>query len=98
MSDKLTPIPVGTWVNYHGSIGGYHGVYEVTEHHDMDYVKAIRPDIAYRKGDETDAYLAEKYADGVSYDLWPEGVSKKFGNRGQALYGARRESITPTGD
>lgn len=98
MADKLAPIPVGTMVNYHGSISDYHGVYEVTEHHTMTELKTIRPDIVYRKGNEVDSYLAEKFADGVSYDLWPVGVSKKYDNRKYALYGARRESITPTGD
>lgn len=94
MPDKQEPIPVGTIVNYHGSIGSYHGVYEVTEHHTMTELKTIRPDIAYRKGNEVDSYLAEKFTDGVSYDLWPVGVEKKYGNRGQALYGARRGSIS----
>lgn len=90
----MEPIPVGAIVDYHGSIRSYHGRYEVTQHNPMDVVKQLRPDIGYRKGDDTDAFLAESYPDGVSYDLWPVGVPKKFGEREKALYGARRESIT----
>lgn len=90
----MEPVAVGTRVLYHGSNDDMHGVYTVLSSHDMEYVKQIRPDIVSRKGDETDAYLAEKYPDGVSYDLWPEGIPFKFGLRYMALYGARRTSFT----
>lgn len=74
------PVPLGTEVEYFGSQA--HGRYTVEQwlnpSNHPDYLKP---------GFDAD----EAYPDGVAYCLWPVGVPRKFGNRGQSgLYVKRR--------
>lgn len=38
--------------------------------------------------------IAREYPDGTGYELWPEEVPFKFGNRDLATYYVRRKSFT----
>ena len=42
--------------------------------------------------------VTEGYPDGTAYELWPEDVPFKFGNREQATYFVRRTSFEPVED
>ena len=79
--DKL---PIGTIVDYHGSLTYMHGQYEVDGYSDLSSKRS-------RYGD---GLVDEHYSHGFAYNLWPRGVPKKFGNRDQAIYFARPESVT----
>lgn len=78
--DKL---PIGTLVDYHGSVTYMHGQYEVEDYSDMEFQRA-------QLGDKFKQY----YPDGFAYHLWPVGVPKQFRNRYCALYFVRPESVT----
>lgn len=78
----MEPYPVGTVVEYHGSVEYKHGRYKI-----MDY-----------GFDRLGVPISEypEYTDGVCYHLWAEDVPVKFGNRDLAdLHFVRRDSITP---
>jgi hypothetical protein len=88
-----TPIPVGTVVDYSGS--HRHGRYVITGHDTPGVVDGVRrADL----GEITAAELAAAYPDGVAYEMWPEGMLRKFGNRMYMLHQVRRPSITPVTD
>lgn len=78
----MEPIPVGAIVDYRGSLR--HGRYVVTAHEDP---KTLFP--------VSQHYLiADSYPDGVAYQIWPEGMPQKFGNREHMAYRVRRKSLT----
>lgn len=91
----MEPYPIGTRVEYHGSLKHKHGVYEITEHWGLDQLKHMRPDI---RGHYTDEQIAAKYPDYTAYVMWEVGAVRKFGNRDKQLHAVRRESITPVED
>lgn len=75
----MKPIPVGTLVDYH-----HGGRYTVTAHH-------CPHDLFPRN--EWDE-VKDHYPDGVAYEIWPEGMEIKFGNRQYSVYRVRRSSLT----
>lgn len=81
MSERPEPIPVGTVVDYHGSLA--HGRYVVTGH---DNPQNLFP---YDKWH----LLAEAYPDGVAYTIWPEGMEQRWANRAYSAYRVRRGSL-----
>lgn len=76
-------VPVGTKVRYHGSVDYLHGEYEVEGYCEVS-----------ERGDLTPEQVTEHWPDGVSYELWPVGMPRKFGLRENALYFVRRSSFT----
>lgn len=80
-------LALGTRVCYHGSIRYLHGTYTLNAYSDL----SLRTDLLA-------GYIAEHWPDGTAYDLWPEGVPVKFGNRDRAVYFVRRDSFTVLGD
>jgi hypothetical protein len=74
------PVPVGTVVDYFGSLD--HGRYEITGHMEPVNVPNVPED-----------ELPKYFPDGVAYELWPEGVERRFGNRNRAAYNVRRTSF-----
>lgn len=78
----MKPIPVGTLVDYHGS--HKHGRYVVTAHH--------CPHDMFPRSEWDE--VGEYYPDGVAYEIWPEGMERKFGNRDYMVYRVRRSSLT----
>lgn len=76
-------IPVGTLVRYNGSIESMRGEYTVVAHSDLD-------SSPYYQQPE----IREHYPNDEAYDIWPVGVPVKYGNRGQAIFFVRRQSIT----
>lgn len=97
MNETTTPIPVGTVVDYHGSFA--HGRYVITRH-DMPGVAGNTPgsDGLIPVSTLNAAELAVAYPDGVAYEIWPEGMLQKFGNRMYMCHQVRRQSITPVTD
>lgn len=87
------PIPVGTLVDYHGSIESYRGRYTVDAHGLVP-----KPGEHPLHSSVTGEMIAEAYPDGVTYSLWPEGFKKKFGLRHLVVSRVRRASVTPVGD
>lgn len=83
------PVPVGTIIEYFGSHA--HGEYEVTALKDP----FTHPFLRDMSSDE----LRTAYPDGVAYDIWRVGVSRKFGNRHHSVGFVRRTSfrIKPPG-
>jgi len=57
-----------------------HGRYVITGHQEP------RPGVEDRK---------VNYPDGVAYEIWPEGMPQKFGNREHVIIQVRRVSVTP---
>lgn len=76
------PVPVGTIVEYFGS--QEHGTYKIDDVRDP----GNHPYRRYKNSGTTPFY-----PDGVAYDLWPVGVTKKFGNRDRAILYVRRTSF-----
>lgn len=83
--DKPEPYEIGSVVDYHGSHA--HGRYVITSHQDPQQL------FPADKWDQ----LADAYPDGVAYEIWKEGVLRKFGNRVHSVYRVRRDSLTPAG-
>jgi hypothetical protein len=81
MSENQEKIATGTRVRYHGSAAP-HGDYVIRGYSDLS-ARADLPPEAIETG----------YPGGVAYELWPPGVSVKFGNRDQAIYFVRRASF-----
>ena len=79
----MSPLPVGTKVNYFGSIDYAHGEYVVTRIHGETELRA--------SGRSSSNY----FIDGVGYELTPPGMTPKFGNRDSMLFYVRRGSISP---
>jgi hypothetical protein len=86
------PYPVGTIVDYHGSQG--HGRYVITAHHRLDDL--FRPGELEQMA-ANGIRMEDAYPDGVAYEIWREGVLRKFGNRMYSIVRVRRASLTPTG-
>lgn len=82
MRDGNEAVPIGTVVEYHGSMG--RGTYTITDHA-----------VPVNRG-VTESELEAAYPDGVAYELWPLGVKRKFDNRHLARYNVRRGSFTAT--
>lgn len=87
MTASLAPLPVGTVVEYRGS--QKHGRYVVAGHTDPREEHLFQP-----WEHVTEDVIAAAYPDGVAYELWPEGMEQRFGNRQHMVYRARRKSIT----
>lgn len=90
----MKPYPVGSVVNYSGSQS--HGIYVITRHENP---------AALFSPLETEVLTArypggfdEVYPDGVCYEIWKQGVLRKFGNREFSVFRVRRRSLTPTGE
>lgn len=78
------PIPIGTVVDYHGSLStGSDRKYVVTDH---DNPQDLFPEDQWK-------LLAEAYPDGVAYTIWPEGMERRFGNRAYMVFRVRRTSL-----
>lgn len=78
----MSVVAVGTRVLYHGRVHVVRGHDDPAQHPD----KRVRE------------VAAENYPDGTGYELWPEDVSFKFGNRHLATYFVRRTSFTVLGE
>jgi hypothetical protein len=87
---ELEPYPVGTVVTYHGSQSdGTDRRYVVTKHRNpKEVANTWFPQIPV-------FLLDDAYPDGVAYDILPDDVPNKFGNRDHMVHRVRRESITP---
>lgn len=79
----IEKLPIGTIVDYHGSMTHMHGQYEIIRYSDLEYTRAVL-------GDQFEDY----YPYGIGYDLWPRGVPINMDNRNQALYNVRPDSIS----
>lgn len=91
--DKLEPYPVGSIVDYHGSHS--HGRYVITAHHRLDDLfRASELEQMKAAG----IRMEDAYPDGVAYEIWQEGVLRKFGNRMYSVMRVRRSSLTPAGE
>lgn len=78
----ISPLPIGTKVDYHGSQIGYHGIYGIYGVYDAATLEQSGRDI-------------EHYAiDRVGYALFPWGLEQDWRNRERALHYVRRESFT----
>ncbi len=73
-------IPLGTHVRYHGA------EYVIRNYNDP----AEHRDARIRGNPEL---IAAEYPDGTGYELWPAGISYKFGNRDYATCWVRRRSF-----
>lgn len=80
----MNKLPIGTIVDYHGSLTYMHGQYEVEGYSDLDQKRA------WYGADEVNAH----YPHGFAYNLWSVGVPKKFGFRDQSILDVRPESVT----
>jgi hypothetical protein len=85
----MEPIPVGTLVEYKGS---WQQAYVVTGHQApvADLFSPREQEIMQEEG----LSLADAYPDGVAYEIWPEGMPRKFGNRMYMVSRVRRGSLT----
>jgi hypothetical protein len=92
--EKPEPYPVGSVVDYRGSHS--HGRYVITAHGDpVSLFSPLETEVLnarYPRG------LDEVYPDGVCYEIWRQGVLRRFGNRMYAVYRVRRRSLIPTGE
>jgi len=86
----MIPIPVGTLVEYKGSLA--HGTYVVTGHQGpvADLFSPREHEVMQEQGFS----LADAYPDGVAYEIWPEGMPRTFGNRMYMVSRVRRGSLT----
>ena len=87
------PVPVGTAVEYFGSLSP--GRYTITAHKDPmahPYRNAELVQGAAHPCQDDEA-LKDVYPDGVAYELWPVGVSRKFGNSHLSVNFVRRTSF-----
>jgi hypothetical protein len=82
----MEPIPLGTVVSYNDCPGER---YVVTAH--------ANPEILF-SGRISDEILGEIYIDNVAYEIWKEGVLRKFGNSMHMYWRVRRSSLTVIGD
>ena len=78
--DHPVPVEIGTRVLYHDRVHVVRGHGTLADH---PYPKLFGP------GD-----WEQDFPDGVGYELWPEDVPFKFGNRDKATYFVRRTSFT----
>ena len=76
----MEPIPLGTVVSYNGAPGER---YIVTAH--------ANPGVLFDMPEEV---LKEIYVDNVAYEIWKEGVLRRFGNRMHMYWRVRRTSLT----
>lgn len=74
--------PVGSTVEYHGSITDKHGLYIVETHH-----RTYTPNWYLEQN--PDAYPNKK-----AYCLWPVDVEQRFGNRNHGISNVRHASLT----
>ena|ERR1017187_1253195 len=94
MNETITPIPVGTVVDYHGSFTP--GRYVITRHNMPGTAgSTLDSDGLIPVSTLNATELATAYPDGVAYEIWPEGMLQKFGNRMYMCHQVRRQSITP---
>lgn len=87
------PYPVGAVVDYHGSHS--HGRYVITAHYRLDDL--FRPGELEQMA-ANGVRLEDAYPDGVAYEIWRQGVLRKFGNRMYSVVRVRRGSLVPTGE
>jgi hypothetical protein len=80
---RVEKVPVGTKVQYHGSLAYMHGEYEVTGYTDVLLRSRLDPD-----------ELDDHYPGGVAYDLWPSGVPREPQYNEDSLTNVRRKSFT----
>lgn len=97
MSDVITlvgtpaePVPIGTVVEYGGSLGHRHGRLVVAAHEDP-------ADHPYRRVMDSKT-LRDEYVDGVAYVLYPAGVERTPENCRKGISFVRRTSFRVIGE
>jgi hypothetical protein len=88
----MDPIPLGTVV-----IRISDGKRYVVDGHEDPWKEFSLQELA-KMGEDPGGVLAEEYPDGVAYTIFPEGMSRKFGNRDYSVYRVRRKSLTVVND
>jgi hypothetical protein len=73
-----------TWVPVGTKVRYHSRVFTVTGYSDL----TLRKDLPAEA-------IKEAYPAGEAYDLWPDGVPRKFANRDQGWFHVRRKSFTP---
>jgi len=87
----MDPIPVGTLVEYTGSQG--HGRYVITAHREAHPALFTSRELTQLIAEGMT--LEGMYPDGVAYEIWKEGVLRKFGNMMYMITRVRRSSLAP---
>lgn len=97
MNDVITlvenpaePVPIGTVVEYGGSLGNRHGRFHVTAHEDP----VTHP---YRRFMDSKT-IRDEYVDGVAYVLHPVGVERTPENCRKGISFVRRTSFRVVGE
>lgn len=97
MNDVITlvetpaePVPIGTVVEYGGSLDDRHGRLVVAAHEDP-------ADHPYREVMDSKT-LRDEYVDGVAYVLYPVGVERSEENCRKGISFVRRTSFRVIGD
>ena len=84
----MEPIPLGTLVEYNDRPGER---YVITAHADPETMFSDE-EMVFVLLDERS--LDEMYPDRVAYEIWKEGVLRRFGNRMYMYHRVRRSSLT----
>jgi hypothetical protein len=87
----LGPYPVNSVVDYHGSFS--HGRYVITGVFPVTPGLFTAPELAAMEREGLS--LRDLYPDGACYEIWQQGILRKFGNRMYSVSRVRRGSLTP---